>query len=101
MYAVIKTGSKQYRVSVGDKVKVEKLGVAPSEEASFSPILVSDDNKIDLNDDKKWSVKAKILGEGKKKKVLVFHKKRRKQYKKLNGHRQLYSLIEITNIEKV
>ncbi len=100
MYAVIKTGSKQYRVCVGDKVKVEKLDVAPSEEISFSPILVSDENKIDLNQDKKWSVKAKVLKEGKKKKVLVFHKKRRKQYKKLNGHRQLYSLIEVTNIGK-
>ena len=100
MYAIIKTGGKQHKVSVGDKVKVEKLGVQSGEEVSFSPILVSADSKIDFNENGKWTVKAKALLDGKLSKVLVFHKKKRKQYKKLRGHRQPYTLIEISAVEK-
>jgi large subunit ribosomal protein L21 len=99
MYAIIKTGGKQHKVSIGDKVKVERLDVEAGGEVSFVPILVSADNKIDFNEKGKWTVKAKALNEGKMKKVLVFHKKKRKQYKKLRGHRQIYTLIEISALE--
>jgi large subunit ribosomal protein L21 len=99
MYAIIKTGGKQHKVSVGDKVKVERLNVENGQEVTFSPILVSADNKIDFNENNKWTVKATALKEGKMKKVLVFHKKKRKQYKKLRGHRQIYTLIEISALE--
>lgn len=100
MYAIIKTGAKQYKVSGGDKIKVEKLDVKIGDEVTFKPILVSKDNQIDFNEDGKWFVKAKALSEGKHKKILVFHKKRRKQYKKLKGHRQFFTLVEINSIEK-
>lgn len=100
MYAIFKTGSKQYKVSSGDKIKVERLDVKPEEEVTFKPILVSKDNKIDFNEDGKWVIKAKVVSEGKHKKILVFHKKRRKQYKKLKGHRQLFTLVEINSIER-
>lgn len=99
MYAIIKTGAKQYKVSQGDRLKVERLEIKPNEEGFFYPILVFKDNTIDLNENKNYKVRFRVLEEGKHKKVLVFHKKRRKQYKKLRGHRQLYSLIEIVSIE--
>ena len=100
MYAIIKTGAKQHKVSVGEKIRVERLDVKEGDEVSFSPILVSADSKVDFNDKQNWTVTAKALGEGKQKKVMVFHKKRRKQYKKLRGHRQIYTLVEITGLEK-
>ncbi len=100
MYAIFKTGSKQYKVSSGDKIKVERLGLKTQEEVTFKPILVSNNNKIDFNEDGKWTIKAKVISEGKHKKILVFHKKRRKHYKKLRGHRQLFTLVEINSIEK-
>ncbi|NMB98968.1 MAG: 50S ribosomal protein L21 [Thermoanaerobaculaceae bacterium] len=100
MYAIFKTGAKQYKVSSGDKIKVERLDVKPGEEITFKPILVSNENKIDFNEDGKWVIKCKAIAEGKHKKILVFHKKRRKQYKKLKGHRQLFTLVEINSIQK-
>ncbi len=100
MYAIFKTGAKQYKVSSGDKIKVERLDTKPEQEITFKPILVSKDNKINFNEDGKWVVKGKVVSEGKHRKILVFHKKRRKQYKKLKGHRQLFTLVEINSIEK-
>lgn len=100
MYAIIQSGSKQHKVSVGDRLKVEKLDFKVGEETKFTPILVSLDKGIDLNGDQKWKVRARVVSEGKSKKILVFHKKRRKQYKKLIGHRQFFSLVEIIGIEK-
>ena len=63
MYAIIKTGGKQHKVSVGDIIRVEKLDVKMGDETSFSPILVSADNKIDFNEKQDWTVKAKALAE--------------------------------------
>ncbi|MCX7829586.1 MAG: 50S ribosomal protein L21 [Acidobacteria bacterium] len=100
MYAIFKTGAKQYKVSAGDRIKIEKIDAKIGEEVTFKPILVSKDNKISFNEDGKWVIKGKALLEGKHKKILVFHKKRRKQYKKLKGHRQLFTLVEINSIEK-
>ena len=100
MYAIIKTGAKQYKVSSGDKIKVERLDVKVGEEITFKPILVSKDNQLHFNQDEKWFVKGKAISEGKHKKILVFHKKRRKQYKKLKGHKQIFTLVEINSIEK-
>lgn len=100
MYAIFRTGAKQYRVSSGDRIKVERLDVKPGEEISFKPLLVSQENKIDFNESGKWVIKGKAISEGKRKKILVFRKKRRKHYKKLRGHRQFFTLIEINSIEK-
>jgi large subunit ribosomal protein L21 len=99
MYAVIRTGGKQYRVAPGDVIKVEKL--APAEGTGnfeFNDVLAasSDDGKISGPGDVK--VSARVLGEGRGDKILVFHYKRKKQYKKLQGHRQPFTQVQITEI---
>ena len=99
MYAVIRTGGKQYRVAPGDVIKVEKL--APTEangNFQFNDVLAasSDDGKMSGPADVK--VSARVLGEGRGEKILVFHYKRKKQYKKLAGHRQPFTAVRITEI---
>ena len=99
MYAIIESGGKQHKVSAGDTIKVELLKAGDGEEVSFKPLLVADGDKVwTASEVKDLSVQAKVLGEGKLRKVLVFHKKRRKQYKKLYGHRQPYTELEILTI---
>ena len=101
MYAVIQTGGKQYKVSAGDKVKVEKLGPEAGAEVSLQALLVVDGDQVWTAGAKGgYSVRGKVLGDGKRRKILVFHKKRRKQYKKLRGHRQPFTEVEILGIEK-
>jgi large subunit ribosomal protein L21 len=99
MYAVIRTGGKQYRVAPGDVIKVEKL--APAEgngNFQFNDVLTasSDDGKFAGPGDVK--VSARVLGEGRGEKILVFHYKRKKQYKKMQGHRQPFTQVQITEI---
>ncbi|MEJ2421057.1 MAG: 50S ribosomal protein L21 [Acidobacteriota bacterium] len=101
MYAIIEVGGKQHRVSAGDVVKVERLNGKTGSNVEWSPLLVVDGgNVVTAAKAASMKVKAKILGEGKHRKVLVFHKKRRKQYKKLYGHRQMYTQVEILDIAK-
>ncbi len=101
MYAIIQTGGKQYKVSAGDKVRVEKLGQDAGAEVALEALLVVDGDQVWTSGGKvAYSVKGKVLGDGKRRKVLVFHKKRRKQYKKLRGHRQPFTEVEILSIEK-
>ena len=96
MYAVIRTGGKQYRVAPGDVIKVEKLAPEGGD-FEFNDILaVSSDGKISPAGDAK--VSARVLGEGRGEKILVFHYKRKKQYKKLAGHRQPFTAVQITEI---
>jgi len=102
MQAVIETGGKQYRVSPGMKLKVEKLPVKKGDKIVFDRVLLftSDDGKV-VADPKKLSeikVKARLISERKEKKILVFKKKRKTDYKKAYGHRQTHSLIEIEEI---
>jgi large subunit ribosomal protein L21 len=104
MYAVIRTGGKQYRVSPGDVLKVEKLGQEDGN-VEFTDVLaassVAGDNQSGSSLAKPGSAKvlATIVNEGRAKKVLVFHFKRKKQYKKLQGHRQSYTEIRIHEIQ--
>ena len=84
MYAVIRTGGKQYRVAPGDVVKIESV--------------VSEDKTVEFND-VLAKVTAEVLGEGRGTKILVFHLKRKKQYKKLQGHRQNFTEVRIKAIE--
>ena len=101
MYAIIQTGGKQYKVSAGDKLKVEKLGQEVGAEVALQALLVVDGDQLWTSGAKGgYAVKGKVLGDGKRRKVLVFHKKRRKQYKKLRGHRQPFTEVEILSIEK-
>lgn len=101
MYAIVKVGGKQHKVSAGDRIRVEKLGGEEGSEIAFTPLVVVDgDTLLAVGQNPGLKVTAKILGEGKLKKVLVFHKKRRKQYKKIYGHRQPFTQVEILGIDK-
>ena len=102
MQAVIRTGGKQYSVSAGDVIEVEKLAGNPGDEIELNEVLmVSPDEgeaKIGAPVVEGAVVKAKIIGEKKGKKIVVFKFKRRKDYRNKNGHRQRYTTLEITDI---
>jgi large subunit ribosomal protein L21 len=96
MYAVIRAGGKQYRVAPGDVVKIEKTSNS-DQKIEFEVLAVSgEEGKIVKADDAK--VVGEVLGEGRADKILVFHFKRKKQYKKLNGHRQPFTQVRIAEI---
>ncbi len=102
MYAVIKTGGKQYRVEPGGEVRVEKLEGSVGDEVSFEKVLLtSDGEKTDVG--KPYLENARVVGrltrQDKKRKILVFKYKRRKGYRRKRGHRQDFSLVKIENIE--
>jgi large subunit ribosomal protein L21 len=98
MYAVIRTGGKQYRVAPGDVLNVES--VAPgSPTIEFSDVLAVSGEPGTLAKPAAAKVTAEILGEGRGDKILVFHFKRKKQYKKLQGHRQSFTQVRIKTIE--
>jgi large subunit ribosomal protein L21 len=101
MYAVIRTGGKQYKVHEEQILKVEKLEGTEGSQIEFDDILMySDGETITLGSPKveNASVKAHILDQGRGKKQLIFKYKRRKGYRKLNGHRQHYTEIKIESI---
>ena len=99
MYAVIRTGGKQYRVAPGDVVKVESLG-AEDKTIEFADVLaVSSDAGVVSVPSAAAKVTAEVVGEGRGEKILVFHLKRKKQYKKLQGHRQNFTEVRINTIE--
>jgi len=97
MYAVIRSGGKQYRVAPGDVIRVEKLE-QPDGKLDLGDVIAvrGDDGTISLPD--KVRVTAEIVGQGLGAKILVFHYKRKKQYKKLAGHRQQFTSVKITGI---
>ena len=103
MYAVIRTGGKQYRVAPGDVVRVEKAAAGENGAIEFSEVLAfADDSGSEGKSIAKPSsarVIGTVLGEGRADKILVFHYKRKKQYKKLQGHRQDYTQVRIDSIE--
>jgi large subunit ribosomal protein L21 len=98
MYAVIRTGGKQYRVAPGDVLKIEKVG-SGSPTVEFSDVLAVSGEAGTLAKPSTAKVTAEVLGEGRGDKVLVFHFKRKKQYKKLQGHRQNFTQVRIQAIE--
>ena len=102
MLAVIRTGGKQYLVSPGDKIKVEKLDVKEDKEITFSDVLLLEKNrKLEIGTPKVKGVKVigKVLKQGKGKKVIIFKYKAKKRYKVKKGHRQPFTEVEITKIE--
>jgi len=102
MYAVIKTGGKQYRVASGDKLHIEKLEGNPGDSIKFDQVLLvggGDDPKVGQPVVAGASVEAKILSQDRGKKLIVFKMKRRKNYRRRQGHRQPYTRIEITGIK--
>ena len=101
MYAVVRTGGKQYRLGVGDSVKVEKLSDEVGNIVELSQILmVSDGGEVKVGTPLVTgaSVKAEIVGHGRNKKIRVFKMKRRKQYRRTQGHRQAFTQLKVTEI---
>jgi large subunit ribosomal protein L21 len=99
MYAVIRAGGKQYRVAPGDVIRFEKLERATDGQVEFSDVLAVSGEPGQLG---KPQADARVVGQvvedGRGEKILVFHYKRKKQYKKLRGHRQSYTAVRITEI---
>jgi large subunit ribosomal protein L21 len=100
MYAVIKTGGKQYRVSEGQKLRVEKLEGSAGDKLTFQEVLLvgGDAPKIGQPLVQGASVSAEILGQDRAKKIIVFKLKRRKNYRRKQGHRQPFTELKITGI---
>ena len=102
MYAVIKTGGKQYRVAQGDEVKFEKLPGEAGEKVMFDRVLLtSDGEKVQLGQPyiENSEVIGSIIRQGKNRKIVVFKYKRRKGYRKKRGHRQQFTLVRIEDIK--
>jgi large subunit ribosomal protein L21 len=99
MYAVIRTGGKQYRVAPGDVVRIEKVAAADNQTVEFSDVLAVSGEPGSVAKPASAKVTAEVLGDGRSDKVLVFHFKRKKQYKKLQGHRQGFTEVRIKAIE--
>src|SRR5579863_5564778 len=99
MYAVIRAGGKQYRVAPGDVIRVESLGTGIDGQVEFPEVLAVSATAGQVG---KPQGEARVVGsvveEGRGAKILVFHYKRKKQYKKLRGHRQNYTAVRITEI---
>ena len=100
MYAIIETGGKQYRVQQGDVICVEKLNAAVGEAVCFDHVLVLGEGEgIKIGTPYVGSaVEGKVVEEGKGKKVIIFKYKAKKDYRKKQGHRQPYTMVEITGL---
>ena len=100
MYAIIATGGKQYKVSEGDIIRVEKLGKADGEAVTFDQVLALNDGELKVGTPTVTgaSVSASVLKEGKAKKVIVYKYKPKKGHHKKNGHRQQFTEVKIEKI---
>ena len=100
MYAIIATGGKQYTVSEGDVIRVEKLGVNAGDTVTFDQVLFVNDGEAKVGEPTVAgaSVTASVIEEGKAKKVIVYKYKRKTGYHKKNGHRQLFTKVKIEKI---
>lgn len=101
MFAVIKTGGKQYIVQPGDKIEVEKLDAEVGKEVTFPEVLLlADDKKSEIGAPmlKGAKVTGKVLAETKGEKLIIFKYKSKKRYKRKIGHRQKFTQVEITSI---
>src|ERR1700735_5391152 len=99
MYAVIRAGGKQYRVAPGDVIRVEKLATGADGQVNFADVLAVSGGEGKIGKPESDArVVGEVVEEGRGAKILVFHYKRKKQYKKLRGHRQSYTAVRITEI---
>jgi len=102
MLAVIKTGGKQYKVSPGQKIKIEKLEAPVGQEVVFDEVLlIEDDGKVEVGQPKleRAKVSGIVLKQDRDDKVVIFKYKSKKRYKVKRGHRQFYTEVEITSIK--
>ncbi len=100
MYAIIATGGKQYKVSEGDIITIEKLGVEAGEKVTFDQVLAvsGDELKVGEPTVSGATVEASVVKEGRGKKVIVYKYKRKTGYHKKNGHRQAFTQVKIEKI---
>ena len=101
MYAIIETGGKQYRVTEGDEIRIEKINVADGEQVTFDKVLVLGDGaeaKVGAPYVEGAAVYGDVVETGKGQKVIIFKYKAKKDYRKKQGHRQPYTLVKITGI---
>ena len=100
MYAIIATGGKQYKVSEGDIIKVEKLGAEAGTTYTFDQVLAVSNDGLKIGNPvvEGASVEASVLGDGKAKKVVVYKYKPKTGYHKKNGHRQAFTQVKIEKI---
>ena len=97
MFAVVRTGGKQYRVAAGDKIAVEKLAGEAGDTITLGDVLLAGEGD-DLADASKVSVSAEIIAQAKSEKVVIFKKRRRHNYRRKAGHRQQMTLLRITDV---
>ena len=99
MYAIIATGGKQYKVSEGDVIKVEKLNAEPGDTVTFDQVVAISDNELKAAGDvASANVTATVMEQGRSRKVIVYKYKRKTGYHKKNGHRQAYTQVKIEKI---
>ena len=97
MFAVVRTGGKQYRVAAGDKIAVEKLAGEAGDTITLGDVLLAGEGDS-LSDAGKVSVSAEIIAQAKSEKLVVFKKRRRHNYRRKNGHRQQMTLLRILEV---
>lgn len=99
MYAIIATGGKQYKVSEGDVIKVEKLDAEAGSIVSFDQVIAVSDGTLKVGEDvAKATVSATVMEQGRDRKVIVYKYKRKTGYHKKNGHRQSFTKVKIDKI---
>ena len=100
MYAIIATGGKQYRVSEGDKIYIEKIDAEVGSTVSFDVLLVENNGEVKVGTPVVEGVKVegKVVGQVRGEKIIVFKYKSKKNYRRKQGHRQPYTKVEITKI---
>jgi len=100
MYAIIRTGGKQYRVQIGDEFRVEKLDANVGETVVFDEVVALGGDKLTVGTPlvEGCAVQAEVLEQGKADKVIIYKYKAKKDYRRKNGHRQPYTLVKVTGI---
>ena len=100
MYAILATGGKQYKVSEGDIITIEKLNAEAGDSVTFDQILAVNDGSLKVGSPivENASVEASVVENGRAKKVIVYKYKRKTGYHKKNGHRQCYTKVQINKI---
>ncbi len=98
MYAVIETGGKQYKVSEGDVIEVEKISAAAGDKIELPVLLTVNGENVAAGKDVTVKATAEVLGQGKDKKIIVFKYKAKKNVRKKQGHRQPFTKLKIVSI---
>ena len=97
MFAVVRTGGKQYRVAAGDKIVVDKIDGEAGASVTLGDVLLAGEGS-DLRDAAGLTVAAEIIAQAKGEKVIVFKKRRRHNYRRRNGHRQQHTILKIVSV---